>query len=106
MPDEPMRTTQTKPPETVNLTEGLQSADVEERRREYGYNEVPEKKVNPVSKFLRKFWGITPWMLEITILLEWILGKYLEMFVVSGLLAFNVLLGFFQEEKANAALAR
>lgn len=105
MPDEPMRTTQTKPPETVNLTEGLRSADVEERRREYGYNEVPEKKINPVSRFLRKFWGITPWMLEITILLEWILGKYLEMFVVSGLLAFNVLLGFFQEEKANAALA-
>ena len=40
--------------------------------------------------------------MEITILLEWILGKYLEMYVVSGLL-FNVLLGFFQEERANAA---
>jgi H+-transporting ATPase len=99
-----MSTTQVKSPKAVNLTEGLRSVEVEERLRQHGYNEVPERKVNPVSKFLRKFWGITPWMLEITILLEWILGKYLEMFVVSGLLVFNVLLAFFQEEKANAAL--
>jgi len=85
--------------------EGLRSGEVEERLRQYGNNEVHGKKVNPVSKFLRKFWGIIPWMLEITILLEWILGKYLEIYVVSGLLVFNVLLGFFQEERANAALA-
>jgi H+-transporting ATPase len=100
-----MSTNPSKASESVHPGYGLTSRDVEERHRQYGYNEVPEKKINPVTRFLRKFWGITPWMLEITILLEWILGKYLEMLVVSGLLVFNVFLGFFQEEKANAALA-
>jgi H+-transporting ATPase len=100
-----MSATPVRSSESVPPGNGLTSREVEERLRQYGYNEVPEKKVNPVTRFLRKFWGITPWMLEITILLEWILGKYLEMLVVSGLLVFNALLGFFQEEKANAALA-
>ena len=65
-----------KASESVLPDNGLTSREVEERLREYGFNEVPEKKVSPVSRFLKKFWGITPWMLEITILLEWILGKY------------------------------
>ena len=43
-------------------------------------------------------------MLEITILLEWFLGKYFEMYVVMGLLIFNAALGFFQDERANSAL--
>ena len=43
-------------------------------------------------------------MLEITIALEWALGKYFEMYVVMGLLVFNAILGFLQEERANSAL--
>jgi H+-transporting ATPase len=52
----------------------------------------------------KKFWGITPWMLEITIVLTWFLGRYLEAYIVIGLLLFNAALSFFQEEKANSAL--
>lgn len=43
-------------------------------------------------------------MLEATIVLEWATGKYLEMYIVLGLLLFNATLGFFQEERANSAL--
>ncbi len=88
----------------TNLRKGLSSEEVRERLMKYGYNEVPEEKVNLIIRFIKKFWGITPWMLEITVVLEWILGKYFEMYVVMGLLGFNAVLGFIQEEKANSAL--
>ena len=89
---------------SIDLERGLNSEEVQKRISEYGYNEVPEKRVSPIIGFVKKFWGLTPWMLEITIGLEWILGKYLEMYVVMGLLVFNAVLGFFQEERANSAL--
>jgi H+-transporting ATPase len=83
---------------------GLTSEEAQKRIGEYGYNEVPEKRVSRTIRFIKKFWGLTPWMLEITIGLEWALGKYFEMYVVMGLLVFNAVLGFFQEERANSAL--
>jgi len=89
----------------VDLGRGLSSEEVQRRISEHGYNEVPERRVSPFTRFAKRFWGITPWMLEITIVLTWILGKQLEMYVVTGLLVFNAVLGFIQEEKANAALA-
>ncbi len=100
-----MKEVQVGAPETIRTRDGLRSQDVDERLRRYGYNEIPEKKTRPLARLLKKFWGVTPWMLEITILLEWALGKFLEMSVVAGLLFFNAVVGFFQEERANAALA-
>ncbi len=89
---------------TIEIENGLASAEVDEKIREYGYNEIPEKKSNSYLRIAKKFWGITPWMLELTAVLEWFLGKYLEVYVVLGLLAFNAILSFIQEERANAAL--
>ena len=48
----------------VNPETGLTPAEVDTRRKENGYNEVAEKKGHPVLKFLKKFWGISAWMLE------------------------------------------
>jgi len=89
----------------TNLAKGLSSDEVQKRLGEYGYNEVPERRVRPVARFLKKFWGITPWMLEITVALTWFLGKYLETYVITALLLFNGVLGFIQEEKASSAVA-
>ncbi len=86
------------------LDKGLSAEEVSRLLHEHGYNEIAEKTKNPVVAFIRKFWGITPWMLEITIALELLLGKHFEAYVVSGLLVFNAILGFVQEGKANAAL--
>ncbi len=40
---------------SVNSNIGLTRLDVENRRKEYGYNEVAQKKGHPVLQFLGKF---------------------------------------------------
>jgi hypothetical protein len=42
---------------------GLSTAVVAERRTQWGYNELPEKKVNPILVFLGYFWGPMPIMI-------------------------------------------
>ncbi len=93
------------PPEATDLDKGLTGEEVRRRLARFGPNLIPEKKERRWFRFAGKFWGLTPWMLEITILLEFFLGKYFEMYVIIGLLCFNAVMGFFQEERANAALA-
>lgn len=83
---------------------GLTQAEVNEHLARYGYNEVPEKRQSRLVRFIKRFWGITPWMLEITMVLTYAIGKYYDTVMIAFLLAFNSVLGFFQEEKANAAL--
>ncbi|HYA22156.1 MAG TPA: plasma-membrane proton-efflux P-type ATPase [Thermoproteota archaeon] len=86
------------------LRNGLSSEEAQERTKRYGYNEIMEKRESSISRFARQFWGISPWMLELTVLLEWITGKLLEMYIVLALLLLNAIVGFLQEERANAAL--
>ncbi len=40
--------------------------------------------------FLRKFWGISAWMLELIMVLSAVLGKYSDLVVVSALLVIAV----------------
>jgi plasma-membrane proton-efflux P-type ATPase len=89
----------------VNPDTGLTSADVDARRKEHGYNEVAEKKGHPVLTFLRKFWGISAWMLELIIVLSAVLRKYSDLVVVSALLVVNAVLSFMQEHRAAGVVA-
>ena len=84
----------------LNSDTGLTQAVVDNRRKENGYNEVAEKKGHPVLEFLKKFWGISAWMLELIMVLSAILGKYSDLVVVSALLVTNAVLSFMQEHRA------
>ena len=84
----------------VNPETGLARAEVDIRRKENGYNEVAEKKDHPVLKFLRKFWGISAWMLELIMILSAVLGKYSDLAVVGALLLINAVLSYMQERRA------
>lgn len=83
---------------------GLTSKEAQERLQKYGFNALPEEKRNPFVVFLQKFWAPVPWILEIIILLEILLGKVAEAWVIAALLLFNAILSFFQEGKARNAL--
>src|SRR5665213_2811774 len=84
----------------VNPDTGLTRGEVDARRKENGYNEVAEKKGHPVLKFLKKFWGISAWMLELIMVLSAVLGNYSDLVVVGALLVINAVLGFMQEHRA------
>src|SRR5208283_801255 len=84
----------------VNLETGLTNAEVDVRRKEHGYNEVAEEKGYPVVMFLRKFWGVSAWMLELIMVLSAILRKYSDLALVSALLVINATVSFIQEHRA------
>ncbi len=88
----------------ANINTGLNQSDVVSRLKLYGYNEVPEKKANPIVRFVKKFWGLTAWMLEAIIFLSWILQKYIDLYVVTALLFLNSILGFAEEQRASTAV--
>src|ERR1700683_4714029 len=89
-------------------TESAQGLTSEEARRlsdQFGPNSMPDSSSHPARSALEKLWAPIPWMLEAAILLEVVLGKYVEAGIIAVLLVFNAALGFFQEARAQATLA-
>jgi len=89
----------------VDVKTGLPEEEVQNRTRIFGFNEIPEKKESSIIKFLKKFWGLTAWMLELTMFISFILGKYLDLYIIGALLLFNSILSFLQEEKASSIIS-
>jgi H+-transporting ATPase len=84
---------------------GLTSDEARSRLEKFGPNAVPDTSSDPLRRALTKFWAPVPWMLEAAIVLEVVLGKYVEAAIIGVLLAFNAALGFLQEGRAQATLA-
>ena len=89
----------------AHLSTGLTSEEARRRLEKFGPNAVPDTAMHPLRRALTKFWAPVPWMLEAAIVLEIVLGKYVEAAIIAALLAFNAILGFFQEGRAQATLA-
>ena len=83
---------------------GLSTEEAEKLVRQYGLNAIKEQKKSSLIIFLSKFWGPVSWMLEFTFIIELILGKYAEAYIIIGLILFNAIIAFTQEHKANEAL--
>ena len=83
---------------------GLSASEAEKRLREMGPNEIPEKKVNPLIKFLKFFWGPIPWMIEAAAIMSILIHHLEDFWIISALLMLNAVVGFWQEHKADNAI--
>jgi len=83
---------------------GLSASKARERLEEYGYNTIAEKKVNPLVRFLGYFWGPIPWMIEVAAMLSMVVRHWADFIIIIVLLAFNGLVGFWQEYQAGNAV--
>lgn len=85
----------------VQAATGLSDEEVKQRQSTYGLNEVLEKKQSGILLFLKNFWGLTAIMLELTIIISFLLSKFMDAYLISGLMLFNALIGYIQENKAS-----
>ncbi|EKS71676.1 P-type HAD superfamily ATPase [Burkholderia sp. SJ98] len=83
---------------------GLGSAEVQRRLQQFGANAIEDARTPLWQQFLGKLWGPVPWMLEAVIALQILLRRDQEAFVILFLLAFNAIVTFLQERRAQNAL--
>jgi H+-transporting ATPase len=88
----------------VDPKTGLSPAEIQARLNKYGANALAEKKKSSLSAFLAYFWGPIPWMIEAAAMMAFIVGDWGDFTIITSLLLFNALLGFWEEHEASNAL--
>lgn len=88
-----------------NVNNGLSSSEAAKKLEQYGPNEIPERKVSPIIKFLGYFWGPIPWLIEAAAILSLIIQRWEDFAIIFTLLIANAVVGFWQEHKAENAIA-
>jgi H+-transporting ATPase len=85
---------------------GLSSEETKARFERYGPNELIERRVNPILRFLRYFWGPIPFMIEAAMILSAIVQHWPDFWIIALMLAMNGVVGFYQENKADSAIEK
>lgn len=85
--------------------DGLTTSEAKNRLDSEGYNEIAEKKVSPLLKFLSYFWNPFSWMIEAAVIFSAIVGDWVDFVIIAILLVANGLIGYFEEKTAGDAVA-
>ncbi len=90
--------------DTPELNSGLSTQEAKKRLAKFGYNEVPERRESFVKKVAKKFWGLTPWILEGTAVFTYVIGSHLDSYIIVALLIVNAIIALMQEQRASNAV--
>ncbi len=85
--------------------DGLTTSEAKNRLNSDGYNEIAEKKVSPLLKFLSYFWNPFFWMIEAAVIFSAIVGDWVDFVIIAILLVANGLIGYFKEKTAGDEVA-
>ena len=105
MVSKPQPTTSERAPSQSAPLTGLTGAEAERRLAQYGANAIREEHVSPLRKFLGYFWGPIPWMIEAAAVLSGVTQRWDDLAIIVAMLLINAGVGFFQEYKADTAIA-
>jgi H+-transporting ATPase len=83
---------------------GLSSFEAENRLKQYGPNQIEERKTSPIKKFLSYFWGPIPFMIEAAAIMSAVIAHWPDFAIIMMLLMVNAVVGFWQENKADNAI--
>src|SRR5450759_1122478 len=84
---------------------GLSSAEARHILGQIGPNATPDVAIHPLRLALSKFLAPVSVLLKIAIVLQLMLGEYVEASIIGFLLVFNTAIGFFHESRAQATIA-
>lgn len=83
---------------------GLSQAEADKLLQKNGLNEVPEPQFNFFKEFLSKLWNLSAWILEAALLLECILGKWIQSLFVLLMLLFAAWNGASKKKQSRKVL--
>ncbi len=90
----------------ANQAEGLTSSEAEQRQSEYGKNELPSEEGTPLWRMvLEQFQDVTVILLIIAAAISIGVGEAQDSFVILVIVVLNALIGVYQEQQAENALA-
>ncbi|BAU64354.1 ATPase, E1-E2 type [Stanieria sp. NIES-3757] len=90
----------------TDLTTGLTSTEVNQRREQFGTNELKSKPLkNPIIRFLEQFNQPLLYILLAAGTVKAFLGQWVNAWVIWGVTLINAIIGFVQEAKAESAIA-
>lgn len=86
----------------TNIKEGLSEEEVRIRRKEFGFNQIPERKrLTKLTIFLNQFKSLFIIILILAGLLIFFLGEKIDSLAIFLVVLLNATIGFFQEYKAS-----
>jgi len=85
---------------------GLSDAEAESRLQKYGKNQISdEAKIHPLKILFEQFSSPIVWILLAAMAISFFLKEMTDFYVIAAIVVLNAALGFFQEYKAETAIA-